>query len=171
MHRSRGFTYVSFVVVVALIVALAGVITPYVSRDHDRVRIDRATGDVNRIASAIVRYVGDTSVPPCGANGRKSFHLLVGDGRMPQKNVFASGDTAPLGAFLAENSYGTRDWKGPYLAAIPADPWGSKYLVNVEGYFNSRERVVVLSAGPNRTIETDPAALEPGGDDIAVIVP
>ena len=64
-----------------------------------------------------------------------------------------------------------------------SDPWGDKYLVNVqfltpqgedlaslEVPTGGRLAVVVLSAGPNRTIETEFEQLndsfEAGGDDI-----
>jgi prepilin-type N-terminal cleavage/methylation domain-containing protein len=72
---------------------------------------------------------------------------------------------------------GGRAWKGPYLDRIPAlDPWARSYLVNIgnadpnaEG--SAQKWVVVLSAGPNGILETDPTLLgtanpSPGGDDI-----
>jgi type II secretory pathway pseudopilin PulG len=58
-------------------------------------------------------------------------------------------------------------WNGPYMSKIPAaNPWGDKYLVNI-GYATSqgaaganlppgkRPAVFVISAGPNRSIETN----------------
>ena len=64
-------------------------------------------------------------------------------------------------------------WSGPYIASpTPTDPWGSKYLINVRmlhvGFFQAGEglaladpgevlpeiAVIVISAGPNRAIET-----------------
>ena len=69
----------------------------------------------------------------------------------------------------------TRGWSGPYVSSLPkTDPWGNKYLINVrelhaghllDPAFTSihgvngpgslpKIAVVVLSAGPNRTIET-----------------
>ena len=83
-----------------------------------------------------------------------------------------------------------RGWNGPYLNQLPSsDPWGDKYLTNVqfltpqgvEAIRNdpvnplavptgTRVAVVVLSPGPNRTIETNFAQLHDvfttGGDDI-----
>jgi len=73
-------------------------------------------------------------------------------------------------------------WNGPYMSKIPAaDPWGDRYLVNI-GFATSqgaaganlsqgkRPAVYVLSAGPNRSIETKylQAADEfvEGGDDL-----
>jgi hypothetical protein len=80
----------------------------------------------------------------------------------------------------------TRGWNGPYMARIPpADPWDGKYLSNV-GLLSPRGRemgqtvfnlpegsppaVFVISAGPNRSIETKMAQptelFVVGGDDI-----
>ena len=64
-----------------------------------------------------------------------------------------------------------RGWAGPYVAVLPkTDPWGDKYLINVQELHSKhlltshsalggpgalpKIAVIVLSAGPNRTIET-----------------
>ena len=84
-----------------------------------------------------------------------------------------------------------RGWAGPYVAVLPkTDPWGNKYIINVrelhsghlldEAYASvhgtggpgnlPKIAVVVLSAGPNRTIETSAEqqfdAFTTSGDDI-----
>jgi hypothetical protein len=69
-----------------------------------------------------------------------------------------------------------RGWAGPYVAVLPkTDPWGNKYMINVRELHSGhlldpalsdvhgfggpgnlpKIAVVVLSAGPNRTIETN----------------
>jgi hypothetical protein len=85
-----------------------------------------------------------------------------------------------------------RGWAGPYVTALPkTDPWGNKYLVNIreahvrhlsdEAFRDIHQNfqdeggivktaVFVLSAGPNRTIETNSEqsgdAFRANGDDI-----
>jgi hypothetical protein len=85
-----------------------------------------------------------------------------------------------------------RGWSGPYVNSLPkTDPWGNKYLVNIreahvkhlsDPAFDSmhenfttegnivKTAVFVLSAGPNRTIETNSEqsadGFRPNGDDI-----
>jgi type II secretory pathway pseudopilin PulG len=64
-----------------------------------------------------------------------------------------------------------RGWAGPYVNGLPkTDPWGNKYVVNVRDLPTGRV-VLVLSAGPNRIIETSPeqssASVSILGDDIA----
>ena len=77
-------------------------------------------------------------------------------------------------------------WNGPYLEAIPVDPWGNPYVCNVRYLRNANvsgttqaewdtHAVFCLSAGENRLFETsfdDATELEnePGGDDIGALV-
>ena len=77
-----------------------------------------------------------------------------------------------------------RGWSGPYVATLSStDPWGNKYLINVRmlhvSFFQSAEgaalkvgtevlpeiSVVVISAGPNRALETSDRQR---GDDFTV---
>lgn len=166
----RAFTLLEAVVVIGVIVALAGVVTPMVHHQLSDAKLGTARSEVNRIASALSQYMSDTRTAPTGKDGRKSFHWLHGGGVCPSGNGFNSGDSCELSALLTENRFDTAGWKGPYLKESPSDPWGSQYLVNVEGFFNSSERVWVISAGPDRKIETSPQATAPAGDDIALMV-
>ena len=76
-----------------------------------------------------------------------------------------------------------RGWSGPYVATLSStDPWGNKYLINVRklhvkhfSEIGSTEvlpniGVVVISAGPNRALETSDAqtgeTFTVRGDDI-----
>jgi hypothetical protein len=93
------------------------------------------------------------------------------------KNVL--GDPAavtagvPAAAYVLRGSYvgdPERGWAGPYISSLPkTDPWGNKYMINIQ-YLNSgflsglpgatpgnlpKIAVIVLSAGPNRNIETN----------------
>lgn len=87
----------------------------------------------------------------------------------------------PFATADATKKYSTsspRAWKGAYLDRIPAlDPWGRSYVVNIvnanpaaEGPSNMKW-TVVLSGGPNGTIETARDTLATGnpsvgGDDV-----
>jgi type II secretory pathway pseudopilin PulG len=97
------------------------------------------------------------------------------------------GVTEPSYLRRGEISYDRhKGWNGPYLNRIPSvDPWDGRYLVNVQfltpqGVERVREdlelpsggriAVVVLSAGPDRIIETRfdqiSESFAPGGDDV-----
>lgn len=61
-------------------------------------------------------------------------------------------------------------WRGAYTSGpIDTDPWGNRYMVNVQFMEQGlTEDVVVYSAGPNEKVETEYArdGLFPGGDDL-----
>ena len=93
------------------------------------------------------------------------------------------------GGFLGDPS---RGWSGPYVTSLPkTDPWGNKYMVNIreahvrhlsDPAFQSihqnfqpaggivKTAVFVISAGPNRQLETNSEqsadGFIPAGDDL-----
>jgi prepilin-type N-terminal cleavage/methylation domain-containing protein len=168
--RCKGFTLLEMIVVIAIIVAFAGVLVPVVRHELEGTRLATARSDVARLASAVNRYMTDTSYAPTGKNGAPRYHFLATSGRSPEANSFASGGSGSTVDFLERNTTGTAEWRGPYVMDLGPDPWGSCYLINTHGFFTARERVWVLSAGPNRRVETRPKDDQPQGDDIAVIL-
>lgn len=71
-------------------------------------------------------------------------------------------------------------WRGPYLAPINKDPWGHYYMCNIRAAYNgTNTQCVVMSAGPNGSIDTAYTAArngtaatttEPTSDDIWAVV-
>jgi hypothetical protein len=102
-------------------------------------------------------------------------------------NFISSGTTTssyPVRGFLTADP--GRGWNGPYVDRLPkTDPWGNKYLINMQEFSTKHIRefhqivgqplprrvVLILSAGPNRQIETSSEQLfenfQIRGDDIA----
>jgi hypothetical protein len=95
-----------------------------------------------------------------------------------------SQSTYPVRGFLASDP--SRGWNGPYIDRLPkTDPWGNKYMINVQEFSPKHIRdahavagqplprrvVIVLSAGPNRQVETSSEqafqTFQIFGDDIA----
>ncbi len=70
---------------------------------------------------------------------------------------------------LRENAFSLEGWSGPYLDALPADPWGHAYVVTTAGFTDRRKRVWVLSAGPNGRVETTARDTNPHGDDVGLV--
>ena len=169
-RTARAFTLIEMVVVIAIVVALAGVLVPIVGSELDDSKKATAQNEVNRIATALTQYMKDTGCAPTGKNGQKEFHFLATKGEMPSGNEFSDGPRGKADDFLSTDRYASHDWHGPYLGESPSDPWGSAYLVNVHGFFNGKERVWVISAGPNRTLETAPKSTTLAGDDIGLFI-
>lgn len=67
---------------------------------------------------------------------------------------------------------GRNRWRGPYLVRLTLDPWGHAYIVGIGAGEPGGQPVVpdaqgwILSAGPNGVLDTAPAAIELGGDDV-----
>lgn len=200
-RRSReGFTLIELTVVLAVIVTLALVLTPSISNFINDSRVARARSDCQTIASAIVLFYRDTGYFPswrlaeAGGPGlaQNRVQLLISPGNIPQEDqtsLWTTGTATLLSQQLVTNGPGyslktptaQNGWNGPYLSnEINADPWGNRYVVNVQLIDMSatattrtggvKLAVWVLSAGPNGIIETvysQPiltAAL--GGDDL-----
>lgn len=168
---TRRLSFVEILVCGAIIVASAGVVVPALRmRNLDSAR-ETVGQDLERIALGVKQYVDDTRTFPTGAAGATTLHYLYSDGIRPQNNALASGPGLHLADFLETGSLGGESWKGPYLDAnIGPDPWGNAYIVNVNGFFSSIERVIVLSAGPNGQINTAPSATTAGGDDLMILI-
>jgi hypothetical protein len=125
-----------------------------------------------------------------GLFGHKPDFALHGtvEGHLIRNTLLSpgNGEGYPLRGSYAGDPQ--RGWAGPYVAVLPkTDPWGNKYMINVQE-LNAKHlleahsglvagpgalpkiAVVVLSAGPNRLIETSAAqqfdAFAAVGDDI-----
>ena len=170
LGRTRGFSIVELLIVLAIVVGFAGIVVPIFSREAVSARQKQAMEDLNRIASAVNLYIRDTLLYPTGVNGATTYHFLYTGGEIPINNPMASGPGMPLHDFLNSGDYGGSDWQGPYLETVSCDPWGNAYLVNTQGYFNPAERILVLSAGENGVIDTPLAATAACGDDVLIVL-
>lgn len=167
----RRLSFVEILMCGAIIIASAGVVVPTMQiRALDRIQ-EQVNTDLQSIASGIARYVEDTRTFPTGSGGATTLHYLFSDGSRPANNVLASGPGMHLAEFLENGHLAGDSWKGPYLDhKIGPDPWGHAYVVNVNGFFTSEERVMVLCCGPNGQINTAPSATTAGGDDIMMLI-
>lgn len=209
-ERSGGFTLIEIIVVLAVVAALAAILTPMVVRYVEDARNSRARSDTKVIGSAVNQFYRDVGVGPVYSNGTAfdnraaDLSVLFGPGSEP---TIASGATGwgvtgpaafdpsaasadTLAEQIISNSGGGSSiyptsspsgvrrgqglfWQGPYIDAVDSDPWGHRYLVQVQGFrTGSSTAVFVLSAGPDGTVETagdQPRAgeLSVGGDDMA----
>jgi len=199
--RSRsGFTLIELTVVLAVIVTLALVLTPSISNFVNDSRNARARSDCQTLASAIVTFYRDNGFFPqwkLAQNGgpgtaQNRLQLLISPGNIAaedQSSLWSTGIAGQLAEQLVTDTpgYGLRTssspngWNGPYMSStIGADPWGNRYVVNIELVDTSanpttrsggiKAAVWVLSAGANGIIETPFAqsilAAVTGGDDI-----
>jgi type II secretory pathway pseudopilin PulG len=167
-HSGQGITFVEILIVLAVIISLAGILAPFVADELERAATREATAEVQMIAGALHRYVADTGLFPTGDLGQASFRWLASDGVLPALRGDDGEPCDRIDAYLVSGDRAHKKWKGPYLHAVPADPWGRAYLVFVAAYPRDDEGVWVLSAGENGTVETYANDSIAKGDDIAI---
>jgi len=96
--KSRGFTLVELMVVIAIIGLLATVVTVSVITKMEEANVGKVKADMKGMKDAM-----------------KLFKINMGYWPRNMNDLF----TAPANA--------GRRWKGPYLDEQPRDPWGGEY--------------------------------------------
>lgn len=190
---NRGFSLAEVTVILGTLSVLTAAISPGIVDYVNDARHIKAQSDVRVIASSLARFAFDVGAQAKRPGGFGTLEVLVGSGRTP---AVADGGDARWAIEVDGTSAGwlddhlvtnkvayertpfrtlaARGWSGPYIeAGAGADPWGNRYAVNV-GSFAAGDGadIVVLSAGPNGTVDTPfkRDGLAPGGDDIIGLI-
>ena len=195
-RTASGFNFLELIFVIAVIVVIVAIIINVLLSQIGTAEQTGAQKTTESFAVAILNFYQDTQTWPIwedgtktGPNDRATKYLVSSSGDFPDvgttKYDFTPGKgknppptTDTIRNQLMDNAPGypvtdpKRAWRGPYLSKDPTDPWGRKYVVNVETLkpgLTMRD-VLVLSAGPDGVIQTklnqDPGSFVRGGDDI-----
>lgn len=150
LRKSRGFTLIELVIVIAVIAILAALLVPTILGQAERARISRAAGEVNEIGKALARLRTDTAVTGSAAAYQSCLVL-------PSLLTSPVGTTCPPNAAATALpacntvSAGTPCWGGPYLASVPTnDPWNQAYIITAV----ATGQITVRSKGPDLTLGT-----------------
>jgi type II secretory pathway pseudopilin PulG len=156
------------IVVLAIAVAISGVVFPLLHAELSDSRISRAFDDTSRIASALGRAARDMgSMPGTDESGLPTSALLTSG---PRPDGLPLGRRSHLGDILgieAPASAPSAETHTPYLGEVGADPWGHAYAVLVPSK-GVAGHVWALSAGPDGILQTTSASDALAGDDIGV---
>jgi general secretion pathway protein G len=107
MMKTRGFTLLELLVVVAIIGLLVAYVGPRYAAQIGKSEITVARAQMEALAKALDTYRLDTGHYPSAVQGL---------------------------AALRERPAGEAKWNGPYLQKdVPADPWGRPYVYRAPG--------------------------------------
>lgn len=166
MDSRQGVTMFELIVLGAVLIASGALVVPIVTSEMSRGDRAVAQEDCRRIAVALELYVKDVEPAPRHPVGGKVLHWMKGPGEAPRRNGFQDGGAnCRLDQLLGRIE---RDDESPLhvLGSIGPDPWGQAYLVNTHGFTDAKERIWILSAGPNGVVDTEPTDAAIGGDDV-----
>jgi general secretion pathway protein G len=104
LHKSRGFTIIELLIVMAILGMLAVMVAPNLFSKADSARRDAALSQISGIGSALAAHRLDVGQYPDSLEG------------------------------LMTNTTGRSTWDGPYIrSAVPKDPWGNDYVYSSTG--------------------------------------
>ncbi len=106
LREQRGFTLIELLVVLAILGLLAALVTPQVLKYLGKAKIDTARIQIQNIGTALDLFVVDV-------------------GRYPSQQEGL--------AALVQDPGGLPGWGGPYVKAVPLDPWGRPYQYRFPG--------------------------------------
>jgi len=142
LKHSSGFTILELIVNVAIIGILSAIAIPAYINFRDKARIAQAKSDLHNIQLAIEQLANDTAKWPGPQNVG-----VTADDEVWDLNLGSAGLVATNGGFP--------NWRGPYMASVPKDPWGSNYFFDPDYYTSGvtgqgPKSAVVGSFGPNK---------------------
>ena len=135
-----GFSLIELMVSLSIVAILVAIAIPAFNRYRDRAKIAQAQADLRKIRGAVEMLAIDTGEwPGHQAEGRTN---TVGANEIWDLNAPNAGLVATDGGFP--------NWKGPYLDAVPKDPWESDYFFDTDYIIGGRTKVALGSFGPNQ---------------------
>jgi len=174
LKRNAGFTLIEVIVVAGIIAILAGILVPLIFKEIDESRITRAAADTKSISTAMIVFRKDTAQwLVMDENCDPNVTFLSGAGNLPSNLAAMGYDTAVASSYDSHFSADANDcyapnWKGPYMAMVTADPWGNTYITNANSFETAGQPLWIISAGPNRQLETAANSTTLQGDDIGL---
>jgi len=126
--RLQGFTLIELLLVLVILGILAAIVVPKFVGRTEQARQTAAVTQISSFNTALSAFEVDNGYYPKGKSGLMDLVVQPRD---------------------------TQNWHGPYLDAVPKDPWGNEYIYECPGR-NNPNSYDLMSMGPD---------LRVGGDD------
>lgn len=134
--HSSGYTLIELMVNLAIIGILAAISISTYMTYKEKAKIARVQAELKNIHFAIEALASDTERWPGPNTVGVTADQEIWDLTTPE-----------AGLLSATNVF--TNWQGPYIQAIPPDPWGNDYFFDPDYYINGNPVPVVGSFGPN----------------------
>ena len=199
MKNQRGYTLLELILVLLILCLLIGMMMPIIWGKIEDAEQVNARVNIERIYGGILDFYNDLGFWPKYVAGQKAHGAAAGTykilrsekGQVPDSLDPKWLETTSANYIedqLVKNEPGywekpepqaQHGWEGPYLINLPSDPWGNKWFVNVEfldekGKPSEKHKVWIISAGPNKTIDTSYEQLQTTGqlqgDDVGLAI-
>ncbi len=120
---NKGFTLMELMVVIAIIVLLAGIMTPNVAKRLEKAKMTRAEADISAIETAIGMYENDLGRYPESIGGG----VYAGLSAIQVLELRLTG-RHPITEVTDNLIVTDRNWHGPYIKGIEQDSWKQDYI-------------------------------------------
>jgi general secretion pathway protein G len=142
--ESRGFTLMELLVVIGIIALLASIVLASLNNARQSAKVARAKADLASIRDAIGFLETDSNQWP-GHQPVSQVYTGAGGNEIQDLSVPLAGITSSDGLYS--------NWNGPYMVAIPLDPWGHPYFMDTDYDIDPgpgvKNAAVIGSYGPN----------------------
>jgi general secretion pathway protein G len=136
LKHNSGYTLIELMVVVGIISVLSGIAIPAFNSLGDKAKIAEATSDLKNLQLALEMLAIDTEMWPGPNDVGQIANSEVWDLNSPEAGLVVTDGSFP-------------DWDGPYVPAVPKDPWGNDYFFDPDYDVDGTDYAVLGSFGPN----------------------
>ena len=130
----RAFTLIELLIVIAILLAIGGLVVVNLLPAKDQADVDLTTTQVDQFDNALSMF---------------KLHM----GRFPTEDEAL---TALWSKDAIEDEEEAANWKGPYLEnPSPRDRWGSEWIYRFPGEIRGESFYDIISLGPDKEEDTD----------------
>src|SRR3989338_6622939 len=138
LRQKKGFTIIELLVVLAIIGIMASIAMVSIRVARQKGLVARANADMYTLRTAVLQLEGNSAKFP---NHLSSASCV--------ENVAAVllDNSGPVGIVQNDSGAPYPNWQGPYMSAVPNDPWLTAYRFNKWAFCGAEKVFAVMASG------------------------